>query len=367
MSRSKDAAAYVGAGRGSWRNASRAHRCPVCGHDSWCSIRRDGAVVACRRDDTGIARTDREGVDYWVHVLDPATAPATPAPVAVRGVPRAPVDVLDAAYCALLAALPLSAAHAEGLRRRGLDDAEVRARGYRTLPLEGRSALARELASRVGERAATGVPGLYVAERDGRTWWSLAGSPGLLVPVRDARERVVALKVRRDDPCDGPRYTYVSSAHHGGAAAAPAVHVPLLGDAADCTEVRVTEGELKADVATVLSGVPTVSLPGVGSWRAAAPAAAALGARRVRVAFDADHRTKPEVGGALALLVRDLARAGFEVAVERWDARHGKGIDDVLAAGRSACVRVVAGAGARDYGDWIAQSAEAQREARKAG
>jgi hypothetical protein len=363
MSRTKDHAGPFGRGR--WTRVTHARRCPVCNGDSWCAVGETTAV--CMRDTSGVARTTRDGVDYWVHPLDP-TRPREfePGPAVEANAPRADDDTLDAAYRCLLGALRLTDAHAADLRRRGLDEAQVALRGYRTLPLEGRSALAREVVARVGEAAARGVPGVCVREEGGRTWWSLGGSPGLLVPVRDACERVVALKVRRDGAGEGPRYTYVSSAAHGGPSARLAVHVPLLGDATACDEVRVTEGELKADVATALSDVPTVSIPGVGSWRAALPVVRALGARRVRVSLDADHRTNPEVGAACAALVRDLSAAGLEVAVERWDARCGKGIDDVLAGGRGGSVRVVCGAYAEGYAAWVAREAEAVRAARRA-
>ena len=77
---------------------------------------------------------------------------------------------------------------------------------------------------------------------------------------RDLQTRIIALKVRADGG-DGPRYSSVSSYNHGGAGAGAHVHVPVFDG--DCTIVRVTEGELKADVATVLSGILTLGLPGV--------------------------------------------------------------------------------------------------------
>ena len=73
------------------------------------------------------------------------------------------------------------------------------------------------------------VPGFYVAERDGRRWWSLAGAAGLLIPVRNLDGHIVALKVRADDPGDGPKYTTISSAKHGGPSPGAQVHVPLHG------------------------------------------------------------------------------------------------------------------------------------------
>ena len=49
-----------------WHNASRSERCPVCGHDSWCSISDDGAVCVCRR--TPSPRPTKSG-NGWIHRL----------------------------------------------------------------------------------------------------------------------------------------------------------------------------------------------------------------------------------------------------------------------------------------------------------
>lgn len=369
MSRTKDGIGYVvSGGRGAWRNVSSRVRCPICGHDSWCSIRSDGALVACRRDSHGIARTDRSGVDYWIHALDSQTSASNSfdaGPEAQTFTERVDDETLDSAHRILLAELTLAATHRTALEARGLPPDEIRTREYRSLPLEGRSALARKLVDRLGETAARGVPGVYVREDGGRTWWTFGGSPGLLIPVRDIAGRIVALKVRRDEAGDGPRYTYVSGATHGGARAALAVHVPLLPAAVSRDIVRVTEGELKADVAFVLSELPTVSLPGVGSWRAAVPALQALAATGVILSFDVDHSAKPEVGEALAFLVHDCDRAGLRVAIERWDVRCGKGIDDVLCAGHAGRLRFVCGASAIAYADSLLDRAARVRGGRR--
>jgi hypothetical protein len=361
MSASKDALSSSGVRR-SWKRSTRARRCPVCGHDSWCTVMDDGSVAVCMRDSSGIERTDRAGGTYWIHVLDPSIPREIVGPDVPVGIERASVDVLDTAYRSLLAELRLNEDHANGLRKRGLDDAWIRRRMYRSLGVEGRSAVARAVVARVGESCAAGVPGLYVAQQDGRTWWSLAGSAGMLIPVLDTDGRIVAIKIRSDGE-DGSKYTYLSSGHRGGATALLAVHVPSFSDSREYSDVRVTEGELKADVATALSDVPTLSIPGVGSWRAAIPVLHAFGPKRVLLAFDADHRTKPEVGAACAALARECVREGFSIAFERWDARRGKGIDDVLASGAASAIRTIG----YEYAEWVEQTARAQREARKAG
>jgi hypothetical protein len=85
----------------------------------------------------------------------------------------------------------------------------------------------------------------------------------MLIPIRDLSSRIVALKVRRDDPAeDGPRYVYLSSVGHGGPGPGSPVHVPLGTVALDGV-ARVTEGELKADLAAALSGLPTIGPAGL--------------------------------------------------------------------------------------------------------
>src|SRR5262249_50644407 len=149
---------------------------------------------------------------------------------------------------------------------RGLADVEIDRRGYRTLPGRGRPRIVGDLRGRFGE-AVLRVPGFITREHDGRRYLTLAGPAGLLVPVRDAAGRVVALLVRRDKDGDGSRYVYVSSARDGGPGPGAPAHVPL-GVRVPAEVVRMTEGPIKADVAHALSGLPTIGCAGL-SWRPA--------------------------------------------------------------------------------------------------
>ena len=322
MSRSKESFGFTGP-RQRWSSCSQRRRCPICGGSSWCSVRADGALVACRRDGHGQQREDKHGETFWLHRGDgqPLTERELPPECTAN---RASVDTLDETYRALLAMLPLVENHRDALRRRGLDDAAIARGGYRTLSGGGRTALGRALSERA---VVEGVPGLYVAG----TSWVVGGASGLLVPLRDLQGRIVALKIRRDDPNADPRYLYLSSTRHGGPSAVHALHVPV-GIAAPVQLLRITEGELKADVATELGGVPCVSVPGVGSWRLALEAARALRAQRVQVAFDSDWRTKPPVARAAQALVEALAQSSIAATLLRWDERLGKGLDDFFAA-----------------------------------
>jgi hypothetical protein len=152
--------------------------------------------------------------------------------------------------------------------------------------------------------------------------------------VRDLDGRIVALLVRSDDPQAEARYSTISSKKYGGPGPGAPCHVPLCRGV-DRTAVRLTEGVLKGDSATVLSGVLTLGLQGAASWRQALPLLARLRPQRVRLAFDADVNRKWVVAQALWQTAKALRVAGFTVLVERWEEARGKGIDDLLAVGRT--------------------------------
>jgi hypothetical protein len=225
--------------------------------------------------------------------------------------PAADPDLVGRAYDTLLAALPLEDVHREDLRRRGLNDDEIDRRGYRTLRNTTRGKAAQAVHAQLGD-AVLGVPGFA----RGPYGITIHGdATGLLVPVRDLGGRVVALKVRRQGE---PKYVYLTGADDGPSPGSP-VHVPL-GVVAPAPVLRVTEGELKADVCTALDGTPTVGVPGVTQWRLALPLLKPLGATTVVIAYDApDVRGKPPVFTQAEMLWQALLAEGFEVEVEDWD------------------------------------------------
>jgi hypothetical protein len=240
---------------------------------------------------------------------------------------------LHTIYAALLAQLHLSQVHREALRTRGLTDDEIDRHEYRTLPRQGRAHLARELHERFGDMLLS-VPGIILKpSKDGGAYVTIAGAVGLLIPVRNPAGNIVALQVRRDDPGDGPRYFYLSSAKYGGPGPGTPPHVPF-GIQAQAEVVRLTEGVLKADVAFTLSGLSTIGTARVGNWKPGLDALRELGSKVVRVAFDADAWEKPAVARALVACAEAAVAAGLTVELERWLAIDGKGIDELLAAGK---------------------------------
>ena len=330
----------AGSSRGSnWRRVSRNNPCPVCKHADWCSVTADGALAKCMRVEAGSfkSRADKNGQTYYLHRLageapsGSAPPPRAPGPEA----PRPGADQLHRAYSALLARLPLLPRHREALKGRGLTDAEIDRRGYHTLGVGGRATRAKAVRAELGD-ALLSVPGFIVNKPDdgGEPYVTIAGAAGLLIPVRDQAGRIIALLSRRDDARGGGgKYSYLSSAKHGGPGPGAPPHVPL-GVTAPCLTCRLTEGTLKADIAFARSGLPTVGAAGL-AWRPALDVLRELGCQTVRLAFDADALDNANVARALSDCSEAAAAAGLAVEMERWDKAGGKGIDDLLAAGKA--------------------------------
>jgi hypothetical protein len=277
----------------------------------------------------------------YVHRADgrrPWAPPPAPPPPSTD---RADADTRHRGYCVALAAMTLDDGDRAALLARGLAAEDIARAQYRTLHVAGRARIARAVVDALGADDAARVPGVVwrVDPVDSsRGWWSLAGAPGIVVPSRDDAGRIAALVVRRRDPCDGARYTMVSSAAAGGPAADAALHVPL--GARERFErgasLVVAEGILKADVAAALSAHAVVGVPGVARWPLALDLATRWGARSVAIAYDADAATNPNVAYHLRAFVGALAAAGVRPAVWTWPSTAGKGLDDVLLAARRA-------------------------------
>lgn len=313
-----------------WLPVTRRERCPVCDGADWCAVSGDGRVARCMRVIDGpdvITREDADGTPYGLRFLvdgprdHAAVARYQPAPEPTRADP----DTLHRVYSALLAALPLTPGHRAQLRGRGLADDEIDARGYRSIPAPAdRPRIIARVREALGGAIPADVPGLWKGK--------LYGAVGIAIPARDASGRVRALKVRADDESGG-KYLWLSSSRDDGPGPGAPCHVPMFTGATGA--VRVTEGPLKADIATALSSVLTLGIAGCVAARSAVDALKMLKVERVTLAWDADARTNTAVARGLRLAVEVYRGEGFAVAVETWDQAAGKGIDDALLEGAS--------------------------------
>lgn len=289
--------------------------CIVCGKPDWCRRTSNGSVSICYRPVGGLPiSSDRNGTPIAVVRADGSAVrrPRHNCGISAKRKPVLNSDQLHEVYSALLDRLSLTKRHQAGLFARGLSVEWIERAGYRSMPCNysERSEIAETLLSRFG-LPATKVPG--IVSKDGRNF--LAGGSGIAIPVRDHVSRICGLRIRADE-AERSKYTWLSSKKYGGEGCPSLIHVPIHDPTYHHT-VRITEGELKADVATHLTGMLTLSVPGVSNWRPVIPILKALAPKRVHIAYDADWRTNANVERSLGQLALAVA-SQFETGIETW-------------------------------------------------
>lgn len=304
-----------------WPRVNKHRPCPVCGRPDWCLVAPNGGAAICARVESGhVVGTKGAG---WLHPLDGKPMPPPVPQAKGREYPRAPVQRRDAVYSALLDALPLTPGHGEHLAGRGLTPAEIAELHYRSLPQGGRHAIVRQLRAQ-GLKLA-GVPGFGMD----RSEVSLFGASGILLPVRDIAGRIQGLQVRADHPRDGSRYRWLSSAGRvQGSSPGVPVHVSRP-KGADGSEVWITEGPIKADIAAFRLNRIVLAVAGVGNWHDVPSLVHKLEARRVVIAFDMDKNWNSAVRLHMDGLIARLADDGVRVFEADWNTDF-KGIDDLV-------------------------------------
>jgi len=157
---------------------------------------------------------------------------------------------------------------------------------------------------------------------------------GILIPVLDSKGRIQAFQIRADEPGpERPRYTWLSSkGREGGASSGVPVGV-WRPELAQVGPVWITEGSLKAAIASYHLNACVIGVAGVGNWKEVPSVLTTLNSSTgVVVAYDSDAATKPQVGHQREQLARSLSQLGHEVYLSFWSPAL-KGIDDALLAG----------------------------------
>jgi hypothetical protein len=304
--------------RGNWARVSRRNPCPICGKGDWCMVSLTAKVAICARIESDKS-VGTKGAG-WLHRLDQNESLQTPTFVRNNTQTQKAVPaILDRVYAALLQELSLSSSHRDHLRQRGLTNTEIDLLGYRTI----HSYRYEDIESRLPDTDLSGIPGFYL--QDGK--WRLATPPGIAIPIKDLNSRIIAIQVRCDNPSRG-KYRWVSSAgfNQGCSSQAP-IHV--TGDVAKKTEVWITEGALKADIAALRIRKTFLAVPGVNNWSGIIPIIRQIMPQRVIVAFDMDKLANPAVKFQNELLVKCLLEKGIRTFEATWDQNY-KGLDDLV-------------------------------------
>lgn len=308
-----------------WARLRKGQVCPHCRSDKGrCQVHPDGLKGYCRR-----------GGGYYD--LDQSQPKPLLAPLSAT-VQLKPVadEVRDVVYRKLLDLCPINERHKADLARRGLSSVLC---GSLPDTHEARAAALKAAREAHPEGHEVALP-------------FVASSGEMLIPVKQ-RGLVVGLRRRLDEPGDGARY-------RSCAGSTARVHV-VLGTWDECSHAFVTEGELKAErVARQGDGQIALGLPGVGNCHEEAIRLALDGdVDGIVIAFDADKRTNANVQAAERKLTERALDAGLDVVIASWPESAGKGIDDVLQAGRGDEVT-------RSWSGQATPEAKARRAAAKA-
>lgn len=308
------------------------HPCPKCGGTKRFNLCREGSGAAYCNDCPGGPNIAGSGIDtiMWLNGWDfPRTMREledylSPPVAAVSDDVR---QLRHRVYTKLESIFPLNEANQADLKQRGLSELEIRHRGYWSAPMSAALGL---LSAFSAERPliSRSVPGVMPGGS-----LKIAASSSMMIPVRNADGEVIALQYKPDRRRPGtPKYLWFSSKESGVSPGSPC-HFALPPAEQECAPkiVRLTEGPLKADIATAMSGIRTLAIAGVNSWKAGVAGVKSLSPEFVWLAFDSDAFTNPGVARAAVDTYEDLLASGMLVQIETWNGEH-KGIDDALVA-----------------------------------
>jgi hypothetical protein len=329
-----------------WRRVSRRAHCPICDrHDSACLIFDNGDVL-CQHVTSDEPEDAFLGIGSWHRARTSkrplAWSARTPAPATTRPA-LGDVATCHAVYTALFDLCPLSDAHRA---QHSLTDSQ--ARRYGTVPRDPtvRRQLIDALLRLFTRDQLLTVPGFV--ERNGHIELRMAG---MILPSRDVQGRIVAIDVRRETPAPTEGKYYKASSRTETAPDAPSPGTPAhlampAGGVRIAHEIGITEGVKKGDAAADALGYPVIALAGIGCTSDAIALLARIAedypdVMTVTLMLDRDDPRKND-----GRIVADVERAGRKMAaaaveyglaarVAVWDHHDGKGIDDLLVAGKT--------------------------------
>lgn len=273
----------------------------------------------------------------WLHKLETASV-YIPEVTCEKPVPAAPVEVRDRVYRDFLDLLSLSPKHRQELMlKRGLSEETIRKLHFRSTPrIEKPWSLCKRLTD-LGH-CLEGIPGFYRAEnRRGGRYWTFSMKPGFIIPILDADGKIQALQTRLDVPDSRGKYRlFSSSAKRNGSSSGTPIHVAKPSRLID-RRVWITEGPLKATIASQYLDAIVLGLIGATTWRPVLAALEGYRGAEIIVAFDMDRKENVWVKRAVRELTIELKRRGHNVNIAVWNGP--KGIDDALQAGKEVVLK----------------------------
>lgn len=242
---------------------------------------------------------------------------------AINNTPMKPLIERHNVYYDLLRLLYLNNSHYKDLADRGLSAVNIRQFMYKSLPANEYEC--RNVIKNLCQKHdLSGIPGFYCKYGEWKMYMPKYG--GFFVPVCDKDGYIQGMQIRLDS--DTERYRWFSTNEYPeGTGVSSWVHV--VGNTSSDT-AYLTEGALKADVTSTLSGGELfIAIPGVNAVTCLADTLRRLKLKKVYEAFDMDKQVNVNVMKALARIKEILKECGIETQTCTWNPWY-KGIDDYV-------------------------------------
>lgn len=273
--------------------------------------------------------------------------------------PIACLSVRNWAYNELLNKLFLAKEHQQNLLKRGLSEEQIKLNGYKSYPFTNHDKVAEMIFGKNGEQVdftgknegKIGIPGFYDLETSPKL---AKFKGGILIPVITSTGKISCFQIRNNDLRSDAtneekeyyhRYSYLSSSnmdsgysvtgceniHHTGFKSYPICNLNAP------KTVWLTEGALKADVASCLIHQPFIGIMGVNNTSQLTEELSFLkrcGVENIFLCLDMDYKEKKEVKAALLNIINIIKQSGLHGYQCSWNDSY-KGIDDLLLAAKT--------------------------------
>lgn len=274
---------------------------------------------------------------------------------------KAKSEVLDRTYRAFLSELTLSEKNRAMLRARGMSDAEMTAREYKTFPSMSEINYFNLCKKLLADGCILeGVPGFYMYKG---AWTFVQLTKGIIMPQKNYQDQIVGLQIRKDDDLrsyieelgdyEAKCAWFSSKNREHGCGANADVHYacdfkydsnsklwrPVCKDG-----FVLTEGIMKADIVHHLqNNLPVIAVPGVHALenlKKELERIKGMGVETILLCYDMDYKTNPNVQKALEKTKALIEEKGLRCKSMMWETKiivNGKeqdllkGLDDYLA------------------------------------
>ncbi|HBJ2623118.1 TPA: DUF3854 domain-containing protein [Clostridium botulinum] len=360
--------------KSTWYPIRSGHECPVCNSKKGrCSFmeNEEGKVVMYR---CKYAESNRPSTDGWyIHLANELIGDTTIKINEIKSseynyepITDELLTLWDKIYrkfqksIVQISNTDLYSDHKKNLLNRGLDEDTLASIGCFSIPknikvtydyytCSLKTAVVNELLKSFKPEALLRVPGFQKIKANGKEFITFKNSlynkinkrfediDGYFIPYYDYKNRLVGMQYRLMQPLyddKGKLIRYLWYASKEISCGSPIdYHVPQKLQLDDV--ILITEGALKAKIASEIIGVCSLAEAGVSNYRKLITELQLLEKQenkkyKILLALDMDKYTNPDVIAAEINTVSMLKALGYSITIIEWDINEGKGIDDKL-------------------------------------